>query len=133
VLLQFTWLFVKAPKLHAIDGITSELEAQCGLPEGEIKLVAMIESADALSKANDIAKASPRIMGLKLGAEDFATSMGVSATGDLLRPAVYQVVHTACSAAIGLFAIPASMTDLDRTAIGMTMPSVIPKNVFSRL
>lgn len=97
--------------VQAIDGILSELEQARGLPDGEIKLIAMIESAEALIGANHIAKASPRLTGLTLGVEDYATSMGVSATPDLLRPAVFQLNHAARAAGIASFAVPAGIAD----------------------
>ena len=97
--------------VQAVDGILSELEQARGLPDGEIKLIAMIESAIALTEANDIAMASSRLTGLTLGVEDYATSMGVSATPDLLRPAVFQLNQAARASGIASFAVPASIAD----------------------
>ena len=101
--------------VHAVDGIISELEEKRGLPVGEIKLVAMIESAAALVRATGIARASPRLIGMTLGVEDYATSMGVSATPDLLRPAVFQLNQAARAADIASFGVPVSMADYQET------------------
>lgn len=101
--------------VHAIDGILSELENARSLPAGGIKLFAMIESADALNRAREIAKASPRLVGLTLGVEDYATSIGVNATPDLLRPAVFQLNQAAHGAGIQSFAVPASIADFNDT------------------
>lgn len=101
--------------VQAVDGIISELEEQRGLPAGEIKLVAMIESAAALERATDIAEASPRMIGMTLGVEDYATSMGVSAAPDLLRPAVFQLNQAARAAGIASFGVPVSMADYQDT------------------
>lgn len=100
-----------AEHVRAIDGLIADLEVERSLPAGAIKLVAMIESADALTRVHEIAKASPRLLGLTLGVEDYATSMGVSATSDLLRPAVYQLIQAARAAGIHAYAVPASMSD----------------------
>ena len=100
-----------AEHVRAVDGIVSELEAERGLAPGEIRLIAMIETADALAQAVDIAKASPRLTGLTLGVEDYATSMGVSATPELLRPAVFQLNQAARAADIASYAVPVSMAD----------------------
>lgn len=100
----------------AVDGILSELEKGSDLPPGGIKLVAMIETAEALMLANDIAKASPRLIGMTLGVEDYATSIGVSATPDLLRPAVFHLNQAARAADIASFAVPVSMADYQDTA-----------------
>lgn len=101
--------------VQAVDGIISELEEQRGLPVGGIKLVAMIESAAALERATEIAKASPRMVGMTLGVEDYATSMGVSATPVLLRPAVFQLNQAARAAGTASFGIPVSMADYQDT------------------
>ncbi|MEL6809584.1 MAG: CoA ester lyase [Pseudomonadota bacterium] len=105
-----------AEHVKAVDAIISELEHMRGLPVGGLKLVAMIESATALTQAPQIAAASPRLVGMTLGVEDYATSMGVKATPDLLRPAVFQLNQTAKSAGLYSFAIPASMADFSDTA-----------------
>lgn len=105
-----------ADHVRAIDGLITDLEVERSLPTGAIKLIAMIESADALTKVTKIARASPRLVGLTLGVEDYATSMGVSATADLLRPAVYQLNQAAYAANIHSFAVPTSMADFEDLA-----------------
>lgn len=105
-----------ADHVRAIDGLITDLEVERSLPTGAIKLVAMIESADALNGVTEIAKASPRLEGLTLGVEDYATSMGVSATAELLRPAVHQLNQAARAAEIHSFAVPASMADFKDVA-----------------
>lgn len=102
--------------IRAIDGLITDLEAERSLPVGTIKLIGMIESADAMTRVTEIAKASPRLEGLTLGVEDYATSMGVSATADLLRPAVYQLNQAAHAAGIHSFAVPASMANFKDAA-----------------
>lgn len=100
-----------AEHLRAVDAMVTELEIARGLPPGGITLIAMLESALAVSRATEIAHASPRLAGLTLGVEDYATSMGVAATPDLLRPAVQQVIQAARSANLPAYAVPASMAD----------------------
>ncbi len=100
-----------AEQVRAVDGLISDLEAQRSLPQGAIDLIPMIESSDALGQAVEIAKASPRVIGLTLGVEDYATSMGVSATPDLLRPAVFHLNQAARSADVNSFAVSASIAD----------------------
>ena len=58
-----------------------------GIAQGTIKLVAVLESPTALLLAREIAAASPRMAGLTLGMEDYATAMGTTPNADLLRPA----------------------------------------------
>ena len=105
-----------AEHVRVVDAIIRELEEERGLTVGGIKLIAMIESADALLQAPQIAAASPRLVGVTLGVEDFATSMGVQATPDVLRPATFQLNQAAKSRGLSSFAVPASMSDFADTS-----------------
>ena len=100
-----------AEHVRAVDGIVSDLEAERGLPVGQIKLIAMLETADAVCQAAEIAKASPRLMGMTLGVEDYITSMGGIASENILRPAAFQVIQAARSGGLEPFLVPASMAD----------------------
>jgi len=105
-----------AEHVRAVDAIIRELEEMRGLAVGGIKLIAMIESADAMVQAPQIAAASPRLVGMTLGVEDFATSMGVQATPDVLRPAAFQLNQAAKSRGLYSYAVPASMSDFAGTS-----------------
>ena len=63
-----------------IERITSTLERQTGMEPGIIKYVPWIENAMAVQKAYDIANASPRIVAVAFGAEDYTDDMGVTRT-----------------------------------------------------
>ncbi|MCG8694390.1 MAG: aldolase/citrate lyase family protein, partial [Minwuiales bacterium] len=58
-----------AGHIRAISEIIDELEAERGMAVGATRLIAMIETADALFHARDIAGASPRIAAMLLGSE----------------------------------------------------------------
>ena len=105
-----------AEHVRFVDALVTELEIERNLPAGSIKLIAMIETADALLQAVDIAKATPRLYGLTLGVEDYATSMGTTTSEELLRPAVYQVIQAARAANIYPFAVPAGLADFSDIA-----------------
>ncbi|MBT0958412.1 CoA ester lyase [Alphaproteobacteria bacterium KMM 3653] len=100
-----------AAQLHALSEMIGELEKERDLPPGEIRLVAMLESAEAVLNARQIAAASPRLVAMTVGVEDYATSMGVAATPEVLRPAVQQVNQAARAASVASFAVAASMSD----------------------
>jgi citrate lyase subunit beta/citryl-CoA lyase len=89
----------------------SQLEAERGIAPGTVRLIAMLESPTALIRANEIAAASPRMAGLTLGMEDYATAMGATPNADLLRPACYQITQVARAAGIAPLAVPASMAN----------------------
>ncbi|MEC8091334.1 MAG: CoA ester lyase [Pseudomonadota bacterium] len=89
----------------------SQLEKEREIAPGTVRLVAMLESPAALLRAREIATASPRMAGLTLGMEDYATAMGTTPNADLLRPACYQITQAARAAGIAPLAVPASMAN----------------------
>ncbi len=52
-------------------------EASTGMKSGGVRLLATIESAAGLVQAPSIASATPRLVGLMFGAEDFALDLGL--------------------------------------------------------
>jgi citrate lyase beta subunit len=63
------------------DRLLSQIEVTVGLPQGRIKLEALIESAEAVLHAEAIAKASPRMTGLIFGLVDYAGDIGSTEVG----------------------------------------------------
>ncbi len=61
------------------DRALADRERAAGMPEGAVQLVASIESARGLLNASEIAAASPRLVGLMFGAEDYAHDLGLPA------------------------------------------------------
>ena len=109
------------PKVESagdVNGLSTRLtnaESYYGLPDGEIRIVAAIESAWSITNLPVIASASDRLMGLMFGAEDFALDLGlgthrVGEAADLLyaRSAVVMA-----AAANGLLSIDGVFPDLD--------------------
>lgn len=64
-----------AQDIHDIEGEISRIERQAGITEGKIKLMAAVESALGIINAYSIAKASSRLVGIAIGAEDFVTDL----------------------------------------------------------
>ena len=77
---------IRVPKVEypeevvSIDQKITEIETRAGLPRGEIKLWCNIESYQGVLNARAIAKASPRVAAMALGAEDFTASMNARRT-----------------------------------------------------
>ena len=71
------------PKVHGPEDVLQmhrwldRHETQAGIPSGGVKLLAIIESARGLVQAPAIASATPRLLGLMFGAEDFALDLGL--------------------------------------------------------
>ncbi|WP_305972348.1 MULTISPECIES: CoA ester lyase [unclassified Mameliella] len=100
-----------AAQVRAVCAMIGELEQERGLPQGQIRLVTLLESAGAVLNAPQIATASPRLVAMTVGVEDYATSMGVAATPDVLKPAVQQVNQAARAASVASLSIATSMSD----------------------
>jgi citrate lyase subunit beta/citryl-CoA lyase len=63
------------------DRLLNQIEENVGLPVGRIQLEALIESAEAVLHAEEIAKATPRLGGLIFGLLDLAGDIGSKETG----------------------------------------------------
>jgi citrate lyase subunit beta/citryl-CoA lyase len=83
--------------IRAISEIIAGLEREAGLPEGTIKLVPWIETALAVVHCYAICCASPRIVAVAFGAEDFTDDMGIERTED--ESEVAYAKNTVCIAA----------------------------------
>jgi citrate lyase subunit beta / citryl-CoA lyase len=87
------------------EGLLRDAEAAAGLKEGTARLIAVIESAEGLLNAREIARSTPRLAALALDGAGFCADMGVSRTreGHELQ---YARSHLAvCARAAGLPAI----------------------------
>jgi citrate lyase subunit beta/citryl-CoA lyase len=67
-------------EVQAVDGLLSHAEALMGLPAGHLDMIVSIESARGLQNAPQIAVASPRLVALAFGGEDFAADLGIQRT-----------------------------------------------------
>lgn len=100
-------------QLQTLAAIMQEIESECGLDETPI--VALIESAEGVHAAHDIAQA-PRVIGLGLGTEDFAAQMGAAPTPELLDLACRLVALAAATRRLMALATPVSIAMLDDIA-----------------
>jgi citrate lyase subunit beta/citryl-CoA lyase len=89
-----------ASHLCAIAETLSELEAERGLELGHTRLIAMIETPDAYFQIRDIAAASPRVVAMTLGQEDFALSGGMEPEPEALFQPCLQIVLASRAAGI---------------------------------
>ena len=71
-----------ADEVHLISTAVEAHEKRAGLTVGSIKLVLWLETARAIVNAYQICAASPRILAVAFGAEDFTNDMAVERTGD---------------------------------------------------
>ena len=66
--------------IATVSGKLDALERKAGIDSGSIRLVPWIETAMAVVHLYEICKASPRIVGVAFGAEDFTNDMGIERT-----------------------------------------------------
>ena len=108
---------VESPEhLLVIAEMLGALEHQRGLVAGHTKLVALIETAAAYFRADAIAKATPRLVALSLGAEDFAWSVGMEPIAEALEMPKQTVIIAARAAGIlplGFMGTVADFRDLE--------------------
>ena len=69
-----------AKEVERIDQRVTQIEQAAGLPVGGIKLWCNIESYLGVMNAQEIAKASPRVAAMAIGAEDLTASLGAQRT-----------------------------------------------------
>ena len=102
--------------VRLLDELVSELEAERGMTVGATAFLAMIETPEAFFQIGEIAKASPRIAAITIGAEDLASSLGMEPDAETLLYPKTQSVYAAKAAgvmALGIFGTVADYQDLD--------------------
>lgn len=96
-----------------IDKLISEIESEVGMPVGAIKLMAAIESALGIINAYPIATASPRLIGIAIGAEDFVTDMKTSRSMDGIELLVARNQVLMAARAAGIYALDTVFSDVN--------------------
>jgi citrate lyase subunit beta/citryl-CoA lyase len=88
--------------------LAAEMLAEAPRP---MRIIPMIETAAALPKMEAIARASPLVAGLLIGAEDLATDCNAAADDELLALAKRQMVLAACAAGVAAFGTLGTVAD----------------------
>ena len=105
-----------ADHIRMVAEIVDELEAERGMAPGTTGLVALIETAGAFFHMAAIARAHPRLVGLSVGAEDFALALGMLPEAEGLLYPKQQMIIAARAAGIlplGFIGTVAEFRDLD--------------------
>ena len=89
-----------ASHVQLLDELVSELEVRRGLSPGGIRFIAIIESASAYFDMRAIAAASPRLVAMILGSEDFALDVGIEPSEETLTVAKQQMIFAAAAAGL---------------------------------
>ena len=107
--------------LQEIERIIAPLEARAGLASGQIKIIPWIESAKAMVNVHAMASASPRIIAIAFGAEDYTNDMGIQRTDD-----GDEVYHARATVAIAARA--AGVASLDSPYVAFRNPEGLRKD-----
>lgn len=94
------------------DALITDAETGANLQVGSIGLLTLIETPKGIINAYEIAGASPRVLGITFGAEDYALEMDIKRTkegAEIYYPRM--VIAVACHAA-GVLAIDSVYTDI---------------------
>ncbi len=94
-----------ADQLREANMVLAQAELRAGLPLGSVKLVLILETVRGVLDARELALASPRVMALAFGAEDFTLDLGVRRTGDGLESRYPRAYVALAAHAAGVLAI----------------------------
>ncbi len=83
-----------------LSEVVAVREAASGLQTGSVRFIAIVETPEAIAALGAIAAADPRVVALGIGAEDLATELGGTPTGDALY--VYAMLVVAAARAAGI-------------------------------
>lgn len=102
-----------AQDIIEVDQVITTVEETYKIPVGTTKMMAAIECAEGVLNAREIAKASKRLVGIALGAEDYVTNMKTQRypDGQELSFARNMILHSARAA--GIAAIDTVYSDVE--------------------
>lgn len=112
----------------AVEALIAEAESRCGRPVGSTRMMAAVEGPLGVLNAAEIAFASPRLIGIALGAEDYVTSLKTtrSPEGTELLLARSQILIAARAA--GICALDTVYSDVENEE-GFTAEVQLIKNL----
>ena len=89
-----------ASHVKLLDQLVSELEAKRGMAAGHTKFIVMIETADAFTRIDEIPRASPRVVAMNIGGEDFALDLNAQPDDDVLLHPKQRMIISARAAGV---------------------------------
>lgn len=91
----------------------ARIEAECGLEVGSTKMMAAVESAAGVLNAVEIAAASPRLIGIALGAEDYVTDLKTTRSPEGIELLLGRSLVLLAARAAGIDAIDTVYSDVN--------------------
>ncbi|MCW8307519.1 CoA ester lyase [Acidiphilium sp. PA] len=106
-----------ADHLRLIAETVEEIEVERGMTPGHTRLIAMLETPGSIFRAESIAGAHPRLVGITVGSEDLAVAVGMMPEAEGLLFPKQQAIFAARAAGIlplGFLGTVADFNDLDQ-------------------
>jgi len=83
-----------------LDELVTGLEEKRGMKAGHTKFIVMIETADAFTRIDEIPRASPRVVAMNIGGEDFALDLNAQPDDDVLLHPKQRMIIAARAAGV---------------------------------
>jgi citrate lyase subunit beta/citryl-CoA lyase len=106
-----------ASHVRLLDQLVTELEAKRVMRPGHTKFIVMIETADAFTRIDEIPRASPRVVAMNIGGEDFALDMEAQPDAEVLLGPKQRMIIAARAAGVmplGFIGTVADFSDWDK-------------------
>lgn len=102
-----------ADQLHEANMLLAQSELRLGLPLGTVRIVPIVESIQGVLNARELALASPRVIALAFGAEDFSLDLGVERSRDGIETRYPRAQVALAAHGAGRLAIDTPWTAID--------------------
>ena len=103
---------VESPlQLEELDADLAREEHFAGRTQGSVRLIVIIETPEGVVQAAQIARASPRLVAMCFGGEDFATAMGIDPLPEGMAWPAHAVAVAAAAAGLVPLGLPGSVGD----------------------
>lgn len=106
-----------ASHVKLLDQLVTELEEKRGMKPGHTRFIVMIETADAFTRLDEIPRASPRVVAMNIGGEDFALDLNAQPDDDVLLHPKQRMIISARAAGVmplGFIGTVADFSDWER-------------------
>jgi citrate lyase subunit beta/citryl-CoA lyase len=105
-----------AEQLHEANMLLAQAEQRLGMGMGAVRIVPIVESVRGVLNARELAIASPRVMALAFGAEDFCLDLGVERSPDGVETRYPRAQVALAAHGAGRLAIDTPWTAIDDAA-----------------
>jgi citrate lyase subunit beta/citryl-CoA lyase len=102
-----------AGDIAQIEAVVAAAEKKYGRKVGSTQLIAAIESAKGILNAREIALASPRLVGIAIGAEDFVTDLHTTRSPEGTELLVARSMLVMAARAAGIMALDTVYSDVN--------------------